>query len=331
MNRDGSLAHVLPFWRESLTMTQWDRVEGTLRCAGCTEWHSEERLASIYNAMVLGLRDYVRKNRFPGVVLGLSGGIDSALTVAVAVDALGPEAVRGVRLPSRFTSSASQDDADESARLLRVHLDTLAIEDAVRAFETVLQPVFQDRPRDVTEENLQARARGVLLMALSNKFGSLLVTTGNKSEMSVGYATLYGDMCGGYSVLKDIYKTDVYALSRWRNENVPDGALGPAGRVIPESSIVKAPTAELRPNQTDQDSLPPYDELDAILRGLVEEEQSVDEIVSRGFPRSTVARVQHLLFSAEYKRRQAPPGVKITRKSFGRDRRYPLTNGFRER
>jgi NAD+ synthase len=168
-------------------------------------------------------------------------------------------------------------------------------------------------------------------MALSNKFSSLLVTTGNKSEMSVGYATLYGDMCGGYSVLKDIYKTEVYALSRWRNEHVPEGALGPAGRVIPESSIVKAPTAELRPNQTDQDSLPPYEELDAILHGLVEEERSVDEIVARGFARSTVARVQHLLFSAEYKRRQAPPGVKITRKSFGRDRRYPLTNGFRER
>jgi len=331
MNRDASLAHVLPFWRESLTITNWDRVDGRLRCSGCTEWKSEERLASIYNAMVLGLRDYVRKNRFPGVVLGLSGGIDSALTVAVAVDALGPAAVRGVRLPSRFTSSSSQDDADESARLLGVHLDTLAIEAAVKAFEGALKPVFQDRPRDVTEENLQARARGVLLMALSNKFGSLLVTTGNKSEMSVGYATLYGDMCGGYSVLKDIYKTEVYALSRWRNQNLPDAALGPAGRVIPESSIVKAPTAELRPNQTDQDSLPPYEELDAILNGLVEEERSVDEIVALGFARSTVTRVQHLLFSAEYKRRQAPPGVKITRKSFGRDRRYPLTNGFRER
>ena len=331
MNCDSSLAHVLPFWRESLTITNWDRVDGRLRCSGCTEWKSEERLASIYNAMVLGLRDYVRKNRFPGVVLGLSGGIDSALTVAVAVDALGPAAVRGVRLPSRFTSSSSQDDADESARLLGVHLDTLAIEAAVKAFEGALKPVFQDRPRDVTEENLQARARGVLLMALSNKFGSLLVTTGNKSEMSVGYATLYGDMCGGYSVLKDIYKTEVYALSRWRNQNLPDAALGPAGRVIPESSIVKAPTAELRPNQTDQDSLPPYEELDAILNGLVEEERSVDEIVALGFARSTVTRVQHLLFSAEYKRRQAPPGVKITRKSFGRDRRYPLTNGFRER
>jgi NAD+ synthase len=182
----------------------------------------------------------------------------------------------------------------------------------------------------VTEENVQARIRGVLLMGISNKFGELLVTTGNKSEMSVGYATLYGDMCGGYSVLKDIYKTEVYALSRWRNEQVPEGACGPRGRVIPERSITKAPTAELRPNQTDQDSLPPYDELDAILRALVEEELSVADIVARGFPRETVTRVQRLLYSAEYKRRQAPPGVKITRKSFGRDRRYPLTNAFRE-
>ena len=330
MNRDGSLAHVLPFWRDALTMTRWERVNGHLRCTGCTQWTDEPRLSSIYNAMVLGLRDYVRKNRFPGIVLGLSGGIDSALTVAVAVDALGAKSVRGVRLPSRFTSDASQDDAEESARLLGVHLETLPIEDAVKAFEGILGPVFKDRPRDVTEENLQARARGVLLMALSNKFSELLVTTGNKSEMSVGYATLYGDMCGGYSVLKDIYKTEVYALSRWRNEHVPEGALGPSGRVIPESSIEKAPTAELRPNQKDQDSLPPYDELDAILQGLVEEELSVQEITARGFPHETVTRVQRLLYAAEYKRRQAPPGVKITRKSFGRDRRYPLTNGFRE-
>ena len=330
MNRDGSLAHVLPFWRVALTLTHWERVDGHLRCTGCTQWTDEPRLSSIYNAMVLGLRDYVRKNRFPGVVLGLSGGIDSALTVAVAVDALGAKSVRGVRLPSRFTSDASQNDAEESARLLGVHLDTLPIEDAVKAFEGILEPVFKDRPRDVTEENLQARARGVLLMALSNKFSELLVTTGNKSEMSVGYATLYGDMCGGYSVLKDIYKTEVYALSRWRNEHVPEGALGPSGRVIPENSIEKAPTAELRPNQKDQDSLPPYDELDAILQGLVEEELSVQEITARGFPHETVSRVQRLLYAAEYKRRQAPPGVKITRKSFGRDRRYPLTNAFRE-
>jgi NAD+ synthase len=212
MNRDGSLAHVLPFWRESLTMTRWERIEGKLRCAGCADWKDEGRLASMYNAMVLGLRDYARKNRFPGVVLGLSGGIDSALTVAVAVDALGPDAVRGVRLPSRFTTAPSQDDADESARALGIRLETLSIEDAVTAVERALAPVFNDRAKDVTEENIQARARGVLLMAMSNKFSDLLVTTGNKSEMSVGYATLYGDMCGGYSVLKDIYKTDVYAL-----------------------------------------------------------------------------------------------------------------------
>jgi NAD+ synthase len=281
--------------------------------------------------MMLGLHDYVVKNRFPGVVLGMSGGIDSALTAAVAVDALGPGLVRGVRLPSRFTSHESQDDAAESGRLLGMRLDTMEIGSTVIAAEAALADAFRGRPRDVTEENLQARVRGLLLMGLSNKFGEMLVTTGNKSEMSVGYATLYGDMCGGYSVLKDIYKTEVYALARWRNGNMPAGALGPVGRVIPESSITKAPTAELRPNQTDQDSLPPYDVLDAILTGLVEEELSVDEIVARGFPRETVVRIQHLLYLAEYKRRQAPPGVKITRRSFGRDRRYPITNGFRER
>ena len=280
--------------------------------------------------MVLGLRDYVRKNGFPGVVLGLSGGIDSALTAAVAVDALGADRVRGVRLPSRFTSRASQDDAAASADALGMRLETIAIEPPVAAVEDAVAPLFTGRPRDVTEENLQARIRGVLLMALSNKFGELLVTTGNKSEMSVGYATLYGDMCGGYSVLKDVYKTEVYALSRWRNAHVPEGGLGPAGRVIPESSLMKAPTAELRPNQTDQDTLPPYDTLDAILTALVEDEQSVDEITARGFSREVVTRVQRMLYAAEYKRRQAPPGVKITRKSFGRDRRYPLTNAFRE-
>jgi NAD+ synthase len=279
---------------------------------------------------VLGLRDYVRKNGFPGVVLGLSGGIDSALTAAVAVDALGADRVRGVRLPSRFTSRASQDDAAASAEALGMRLETIAIEPPVAAMEDAVAALFTGRPRDVTEENLQARIRGVLLMALSNKFGELLVTTGNKSEMSVGYATLYGDMCGGYSVLKDVYKTEVYALSRWRNANVPEGSLGPAGRVIPESSLMKAPTAELRPNQTDQDTLPPYDTLDAILTALVEDEQSVDEITARGFSREVVTRVQRMLYAAEYKRRQAPPGVKITRKSFGRDRRYPLTNAFRE-
>ncbi len=330
VNADGTRARMATFWRESLMLTKWTANGSVYRCEEDGAATEEPRLAAVYHAMMLGLRDDVRKNGFPGIVLGLSGGIDSALTVAVAVDALGPDAVRGVRLPSRFTSAASQDDAEESARLLGIALDTVAIEAPVAAFEESLAGIFAGRPRDVAEENIQARARGVILMAISNKFGSLLVTTGNKSEMSVGYSTLYGDMCGGYSVLKDVYKTEVYALSRWRNHCRPGDARGPAGRVIPESSITKAPTAELRPNQTDQDSLPPYDELDAILTGLVEEERSVSEIVARGFARETVVRVQRMLFAAEYKRRQAPPGVKITSRNFGRDRRYPLTNAFRE-
>ena len=359
VNGDGSLAVMLPFWRESVTITRWSRNDGMpafdppglgapsrdsreltttsqglgaprYRCEGAAAFILESRLAAVYQAMMLGLRDYVTKNGFPGIVLGLSGGIDSALTAAVAVDAFGADRVRGVRLPSQFTSGASMDDADETARLLGMRLDTIPIAGSVQAIEGATAPVFAGRPRDVTEENMQARVRGVLLMALSNKFGELLVTTGNKSEMSVGYATLYGDMCGGYSVLKDVYKTEVYSLARWRNEHRPDGALGPAGRTIPESSITKAPTAELRPNQTDQDTLPPYEELDAILTQLIEHERSVAEIVAGGFARETVARVQRMLFTAEYKRRQAPPGVKITRRSFGRDRRYPLTNGFRE-
>ena len=330
-NTDGTLAYLLPFWNESLQITSWVRGASALRANAEARWEEPPRLDTIYSAMMLGLRDYVRKNRFPGVVLGMSGGIDSALTAAVAVDALGPGHVRGVRLPSRFTSRASLDDAKASAELLGVRLDTVPIEQPVAGIEATLAPLFNGRPRDVTEENMQARIRGVLMMAISNKFGELLVTTGNKSEMSVGYATLYGDMCGGYSVLKDVYKTEVYAMARWRNEHVPDGACGPRGQVIPESSITKAPTAELRPNQTDQDSLPPYDQLDAILTGLVEEERSVADITASGFPRETVVRVQQLLYSAEYKRRQAPPGVKITRKSFGRDRRYPMTSAFRER
>ena len=330
MNRDGSLAHLLPFWRDALVLSRWTRAADGYRCEGQAQWTPEPRLASIYSAMVLGLRDYARKNGFGGVVLGLSGGIDSALTAAVAVDALGADRVRGVRLPSRFTSDASMVDAAESATVLGMHLETIPVQATVAATESTLEPLFADRPRDVTEENLQARIRAVLLMALSNKFGELLVTTGNKSEMSVGYVTLYGDMCGGYSVLKDIYKTEAYALARWRNEHRPEDALGPAGRVIPESSLTKAPTAELRPDQTDQDSLPPYEVLDAVLRGLIEEERSVDEIAARGLARDTVTRVQRMLYAAEYKRRQAPPGVKITRRSFGRDRRYPLTNAFHE-
>ncbi len=335
MNPDGTLAHLLPFWREAIVVTTWEKGHDGYRCVGEASWDEPPRLDAIYRAMMLGLRDYVRKNGFRGVVLGLSGGIDSALTAAVAVDALGADQVRGVRLPSRFTSQSSMDDATDSAARLGIRIETIEIGPTVEAAEAALAPSFAGRDRDVSEENLQARVRGLLLMGLSNKFGELLVTTGNKSEMSVGYATLYGDMCGGYSVLKDIYKTEVYALARWRNAQVPDEGARARGApaaadVIPQSSITKAPTAELRPNQTDQDSLPPYEILDGILRGLIEEEKSVDQIVAAGFDRGTVSRVQRLLYSAEYKRRQAPPGVKITRKSFGRDRRYPMTNAFRE-
>jgi NAD+ synthase len=331
VGRNGHLAQLLPFWRESLVMTRWCRVDGRFVCEGSADWIDEPWTASVYNAMMLGLRDYVRKNGFRGVVLGLSGGIDSALTVAVAVDALGADRVRGVRLPSPFTSTASMEDAAESARLLGIHLDTIAIHPIVGAAEASLAEVFAGRSRDVTEENLQARARGLVLMALSNKFGDLLVTTGNKSEMSVGYATLYGDMCGGYSVLKDVYKTQVYALARYRNAARPKGCLGPAGTVIPENVLTKAPTAELKANQRDQDTLPPYDVLDDILNCLVELEMPLPEIVARGHAPELVKKVERMLYLAEYKRRQAAPGVKITAKNFGRDRRYPITNKFREK
>jgi NAD+ synthase len=277
------------------------------------------------------LRDYVGKNGFPGVVLGLSGGIDSALSAAVAVDALGADRVTGVRLPSAFTTQVSMEEAEDLGARLGIRLLTVPISAVAESAEHELAPAFEGRPRDVAEENLQARIRGLLLMALSNKFGSMLLTTGNKSEMSVGYSTLYGDMCGGYSVLKDIYKTDVYRLARWRNGRRPKGAAGPESDVIPERTLTRAPTAELRPNQTDQDSLPPYDQLDAILKGLIEDEQSVEALSSTVGPPALVSRIQQMLSTAEYKRRQAPPGVKVSRRSFGRDRRYPITNQFRER
>jgi NAD+ synthase len=280
--------------------------------------------------MMLGLGDYVRKNRFPGVVLGLSGGIDSALTAAVAVDALGADRVRCVMMPSRYTSQDSLDDAAGVARMLGTQLDSVAIEDAVAAFGSMLSPIFAGRASDTTEENIQSRIRGVTLMAISNKFGPMVLTTGNKSEMSVGYATLYGDMCGGYNVLKDLYKMQVFALSRWRNAHRPPGALGPAGPVMPVRVIDKPPSAELRANQKDEDSLPPYPVLDDILECLVEGELPVEDIIKRGHDLATIRRVEHLLSIAEYKRRQAPPGVKLTRRNFGRDRRYPITNAYRD-
>jgi NAD+ synthase len=332
LNADCSLPVLMPAFEEGLVATTWQRDEtGDWACTTGDRIAPLERLAAIYQAMILGLRDYVNKNGFPGVVLGLSGGIDSALSAAVAVDALGADRVHCVMLPSRFTGDESLGDAATCAKYLGVKLDTVAISDAVNAFEGMLAPHFDGRDPDTTEENIQARIRGVTLMALSNKFGHMVLTTGNKSEMSVGYATIYGDMCGGYSVLKDVYKTTCYDLSSWRNQHLPTDALGPEGRVIPENIITKVPTAELRPDQTDQDNLPPYDALDDILSCLIEEEMAVEDIVARGHQTDLVNRIQNLLYVAEYKRRQAPPGVKITRRNFGRDRRYPITNGFRDR
>ncbi len=299
------------------------------RCDETERAAPPEGLGAIYRAMTVGLRDYVGKNGFPGVLIGLSGGIDSALSAAVAVDALGADRVHGVMMPSRYTSKTSLDDAKACAELLGVRYDEVPIEPAVEAFGSMLHDLFAGREPDTTEENIQARIRGVILMAISNKLGHMVVTTGNKSEMSVGYATLYGDMCGGFSVLKDVYKTTVYALADWRNQNRPEGASGPEGRVIPESILTKPPSAELKPDQTDQDTLPPYEQLDDILACLIETEEPVDKIVARGHDRAVVARVWRMLDIAEYKRRQAPPGVKITRRSFGRDRRYPIVNRFK--
>ena len=330
LNADKTLAAMAPSFQESVMITDWERQADGWRCLPAEKVAPLDRLPAMYHAMVLGLRDYVRKNGFPGVVLGLSGGIDSALSAAVAVDALGADKVFCLMMPSPYTSQESLDDAAEAARLLGIGLEEVSIQPAMNAFGDMLAPLFQDTQADTTEENIQARSRGLTLMALSNKIGSMVLTTGNKSEMSVGYATLYGDMCGGYSVLKDVYKMDVFALCRWRNENKPSDALGPEGPVMPERIITKPPSAELKPDQTDQDSLPPYEELDDILACLIEGEMSVEEIVARGHLPETVQRVWRMLDLAEYKRRQAPPGVKLTSRAFGRDRRYPITNAFRK-
>lgn len=329
LNADRQLAAQMPGFVSDLAITKWRRNAGGWACVEGPRAKPPEKLEAIYSALVLGLRDYVTKNRFPGVILGLSGGIDSALTAAIAADALGPEKVRAVMMPSRFTSQESLDDAAACAKLLGIKYDTISIVPAVNAFAEMLGPAFEGTKPDTTEENIQSRSRGLTLMALSNKFGHMVVSTGNKSEMSAGYATLYGDMCGGFAVLKDVYKTTVFDLSRWRNSNKPTDALGPKGAVMPERVIVKPPTAELREGQTDEASLGPYSRLDAILQALVEGEGSVAAVVAKGFAEDEVRRIWRMLDLAEYKRRQAPPGVKITRRAFGRERRYPIVNGFR--
>jgi NAD+ synthase len=330
LDADGSLAVQLPAFREAFAVVEFRRTADGWRVTPGEIAAVEEGVASDYSACVLGLRDYVDKNRFPGVVLGLSGGIDSALVAAMAVDALGADRVHAVMLPYRWTSSDSLEDAEACAEALGIRYDVVPIADPVEGFERALAPLFAGRAADITEENLQSRARGTILMAISNKFGPMVLTTGNKSEMSVGYATLYGDMNGGFNPIKDLYKTEVWAAAHWRNAHVPVGGKGPSGVVIPERIITKPPSAELRENQTDQDSLPPYEVLDAVLERLVEREMGLAEIIAEGFDEALVKRVERLLYVAEYKRRQAAPGVKITTRNFGRDRRYPITNGFRD-
>ncbi len=330
LNADRSLAMQFPTFVERVRMTHWQRFESGWRCMEAPLAERTEGDGADYAACMLGLRDYVEKNGFPGVVLGLSGGIDSALVAALAVDALGADKVHCLMMPYRFTSNDSLVDAAAVAKTLGVRYETLPISPAVEALEAVLAPAFDGAERDVTEENLQSRVRGTLLMSVSNKFGALVLTTGNKSEMSTGYATLYGDMNGGFNPIKDLYKTEVLRLASLRNGWKPLGAKGPDGEVIPQRLIDKPPTAELRENQTDQDSLPPYPVLDAILARLIEGEASVAEIAADGFDPATIARVEHLLARAEYKRRQAAPGVKVTLRNFGRDRRYPITNRFKD-
>ena len=324
MHPDGEIVVQMSDWDEDYLLTDWVRDVAGWRCETRCSHELDQFPADVYHAMMVALRDYVTRNGFPGVILGLSGGIDSALSAAVAVDALGPDKVWGVMLPSRYTSRESLDDARECALLLGCRHDVISIAPGVDAVDGMLPQLT-----GLAAENVQARLRMVTLMALSNAEGQMLLTTGNKSEMSVGYATLYGDMAGGYSVLKDAYKTTVLALSRWRNANKPEGALGPDGPVMPDNVIRKPPTAELRPGQKDEDSLPPYSVLDRILEGLVDKEMSVGEVANAtGEDMGLVADIETKLLKAEYKRRQAPPGVKIGTRNFGRDRRYPISNFF---
>ncbi len=330
LNNDCSLAVQLPAWEEAIVLTEWQKGSEGWTCAPAAKALLPEHDAAAYHACMLGLRDYVSKNGFPCVVLGLSGGVDSALVAALAADALGPDKVHAIMLPYRYTSKDSLVDAAACAKALGIRYDTVAIGGPVDAVMGSLADMFAGTKPGLTEENIQSRIRGTTLMAVSNKFGGMVLTTGNKSEMSVGYATLYGDMNGGFNPIKDLYKMEVYRLCRWRNANVPHGGKAPGGIVIPENIITKAPTAELRENQKDQDSLPEYEVLDDILKCLVEDEMPVPQIIARGHPVEVVKKIERLLYLAEYKRRQAAPGVKISARNFGRDRRYPITNRFRE-
>ncbi len=329
LGADRALKVKLASFREQVATVEFRRGSDGWECQPGPIAPELSDIESIYQAMMLGLRDYVNKTGFPSVVIGLSGGVDSALTAAVAADALGPGRVQTLMMPSPYTSAHSLEDAKACAEAIGVRYDIVSIQPAMEAFRAMTLPLFGNRKEDVTEENIQSRARGVVLMAVSNKLGGMVVTTGNKSEMAVGYATLYGDMAGGYNVLKDVYKTTVFELCRWRNAHLPEGALGRKGKVIPARIIAKPPSAELRPDQKDEDSLPPYPVLDAILKGLIERDLGAEELAAEGHDLATVNRVWRLLESAEYKRRQAPPGVKITSRLISKERRYPIVNGFR--
>ena len=329
LGADRALKVKLASFAEQVATIEFRRNGGGWECQPGPIEPEMSDIESIYRAMVLGLRDYVNKTGFPSVVIGFSGGVDSAITAAVAADALGPERVHAIMMPSPYTSRESLEDAEACARAIGVRYDIVDIGPAMEAFRGMLTPLFGNRAEDVTEENIQSRARGVALMAVSNKLGGMVVTTGNKSEMAVGYATLYGDMCGGFNVLKDVYKTTVFELCRWRNKHLPHGALGRAAAVIPARIIDKPPSAELRPDQQDSDSLPPYPVLDAVLKGLIERDLGTADLAKEGHDPAVVDRVWRLLEGAEYKRRQATPGVKITSRNISRERRYPIVNGFR--
>lgn len=331
INPDYSMPVKLPNFVSNIQSTLWTKDNDKWLCKTVVQQTDAEELVDIYSACVIGLRDYVQKNKFKEVLIGLSGGIDSAIVSCIAVDALGSENVQCVMLPSKYTSKESLADAIECAEKLGINPDEISIEKMVDAAEDQLNPFFEGTNKDITEENIQSRIRAVLLMALSNKFNKLLLTTGNKSEMAVGYATLYGDMSGAFNPIKDVYKTEVYKIAEMRNNTKPEFCLGPNHEVIPKNIITKAPTAELRDNQTDQDSLPEYDVLDDILYKLIEEEISVKDIIKSGHDKQWVTKIQNLLYISEYKRRQAPPGVKISSKNFGKDRRYPITNNFRDK
>lgn len=328
---DGKIINVQPQFEETYSISEWRLNNNKVELLAAPNFDDISNEEQDYSAAVLALRDYVNKNRFPGVLLGLSGGIDSAISAAMAVDALGKDRVICIMMPSKFTSTESLKDAKDCAEALGTKYEIISIENIVEQFENNLAPQFNGRAKDITEENLQSRARAVILMAMSNKFGNMVLTTGNKSEMAVGYATLYGDMCGGYNCLKDFYKMEVFAITKWRNKFKPKIGLGPLAIVVPNNIIEKPPSAELRENQKDQDSLPPYEILDDILYAFVELEEEIEDVVARGHDIETVKRIQNLLYIAEYKRRQAPPGVKISHKNFGRDRRYPITNKYRDK